>query len=55
METGTPSTVGTRDEATPRLPKTARALPLILLIGFGSIGVALGLMRFGNRSGALTR
>jgi len=32
------------------LPKTASTLPLVLLFGFVSIGVALGLMVFGKRS-----
>jgi hypothetical protein len=40
---------------TRHLPKTASALPLIGLLGLGSIGVALGLMLFGKRSVAQTR
>ncbi len=32
------------------LPKTASTLPLVLLLGFASIGVAFGLMVFGKRS-----
>jgi hypothetical protein len=32
------------------LPKTASALPLIIVFGLGSIGVALGLMAFGKRA-----
>ena len=35
------------------LPKTASSLPLILVFGLGSIGVALGLMAFGKRATAL--
>jgi hypothetical protein len=32
------------------LPKTASALPLIIVFGLGSIGVAFGLMAFGKRA-----
>jgi hypothetical protein len=35
------------------LPKTASTLPLIMLLGFASVGLALGLMAFGKRSSAL--
>jgi hypothetical protein len=34
------------------LPKTASALPLIIVFGLGSIGVAFGLMTFGKRATA---
>jgi LPXTG-motif cell wall-anchored protein len=32
------------------LPKTASSLPLIVLLGLGSIGAAFGLMLFGKRA-----
>jgi hypothetical protein len=35
------------------LPKTASTLPLVMLLGFASLGLALGLMAFGKRSSAL--
>jgi hypothetical protein len=37
-----------------QLPKTASALPLIVLLGLGSIGVAFGLMVFGRHATAST-
>jgi hypothetical protein len=40
---------GVTQDAT-RLPQTASALPLIVLLGFASIGVALGLMVFGKHA-----
>jgi hypothetical protein len=38
-----------------RLPKTASALPLVALLGLGSVGIALGLMAFGKRSAVSAR
>jgi hypothetical protein len=42
-------TAGVTQDAT-RLPQTASALPLIVLLGFASIGAAIGLMVFGKHA-----
>jgi hypothetical protein len=38
-----------------RLPKTAGTLPLVALLGFGSVVIAFGLMAFGKRSAVSAR
>jgi LPXTG-motif cell wall-anchored protein len=37
------------------LPKTASALPLIVVFGLGCIGVAAGFMAFGKRATAAVK
>jgi hypothetical protein len=37
-----------------QLPKTASALPLVVLLGFASVGLAIGLMVFGKRETVAT-
>jgi hypothetical protein len=49
-ETGRSARRGERE-----LPKTASSLPLIVLLGFGSIGAAFGLMLLGKRTTSSAR
>jgi hypothetical protein len=39
-------------QTTRQLPRTASRLPLMVLLGLGSIGVAFGLMVFGKHASA---
>ena len=50
--TGVKQTGGSAGRNAGQLPKTASRLPLIALLGLGSIGVALGLRVFGKRATA---
>jgi len=48
------STAGTTGVERRHMPKTASALPLVVLFGLGSIAAAFGLMAMGRRSRATT-
>jgi hypothetical protein len=50
IQTTPPATVAQADTSRRELPKTASELPLIVLLGLGSLGAAFGLMAFGRRT-----